>query len=392
MKIFSAPLILPLVLLTGYAAKSQTNLPPITLKEAFQNDFVIGAAINASVIWEKNAAEVALVKRQFNSISPENVLKWESVHPEPGIYDFQAADRYVQFGLANKMFIVGHNLIWHHQTPDWVFRDNSGNFVDRNTLLGRMRDHIFTVAGRYRGKINGWDVVNEAVDENGELRDSPWRKIIGDDYIAKAYEFAHEADPQAQLYYNDFDLESRRKQKGAIALIKQLQAQGVKITGVGLQEHDTLKQPSSRRVDQTISTFEKLGLKVMITELDVNVLPSPTKRLDAEVSRNFQSSPKWDPYTNGLPDPVQRQLARRYADLFSVFLKHRECISRVTFWGVTDGDSWLNTYPIRGRTDYPLLFDRAGKGKPAFEAVLKIAQSQKVAANTSREESSAAHY
>ena len=208
-----------------------------TLKDVFKNDFLIGAALNESQFCESNLVEAAIAKTQFNSISPENALKWESVHPKAGQFDFTMADHYVDFGIKNHMFVIGHNLIWHHQTPDWVFRDDKGNDVDRDTLLKRMREHIFTVVDRYKGKIFGWDVVNEALNENGTLRDSQWRKIIGDDYIAKAFEFAHEADPKTELYYNDFALENSAKRAGAVELVKKLQAQGVKIAGVGLQGH-----------------------------------------------------------------------------------------------------------------------------------------------------------
>jgi len=363
-------------LLTGCLTRHLPAPQAPALKDAFKNDFLIGAALNASVFSGSNAAEAALVKQQFNSISPENVLKWESVHPRPGVFDFTAADRYVQFGVQNHLIIIGHNLIWHHQTPGWVFRDDRGNYVDRDTLLARMRQHIFTVVGRYRGKIFGWDVVNEALNEDGTLRDSPWRKIIGDDYIAQAFEFAHQADPRAELYYNDFGLENEPKRAGAVALIKKLQAQGIPISGIGLQGHYGLDTPSTAQVDETISAFAQLGLKVMITELDVNVLPTPAGPLDAEISRRFQPGARWNPYPDSLPDSVQQQLAQRYADLFAVFLKHRGSLSRVTFWGVTDADSWLNNYPIPGRTDYPLLFDRAGKPKPAFFAVLKTARTE----------------
>ena len=347
-----------------------------TLKEAFQNDFLIGVALNPEQFCQANSAEATIVKRQFNSISPENVLKWEVIHPLPGKYDFTLADRYVDFGVTNKMFVVGHTLVWHSQTPDWVFRDDKGNFVDRETLLARMREHIFAVAGRYRGKIAGWDVVNEALDGQGALRDSPWRKIIGDDYVAKAFEFAHEADPQAELYYNDYALENESKRGGAVALVKKLQAQGVKIAGIGLQGHYDLNWPTSGQLDEAISAFEKLGLKVTITELDVNILPTPGQALSADVSERYRMSAGLNPYTNGLPDAVQQQLAQRYADLFAVFLKHRASVSRVTIWGVTDGNSWLNDWPVQGRTSYPLLFDRAGKPKPAFDAVLKTAREK----------------
>lgn len=342
-----------------------------TLKQTFQNDFLIGAALNPAQFCESNPAEAALVKRQFNAISPENVLKWEKIHPEPGTYDFTLADRYVAFGESNKMFIVGHTLIWHEQIPSWVFEDAKGKPVDRETLLSRMREHIMTVVGRYKGKIGGWDVVNEALDDKGQLRRSPWMKIIGEDFLLKAFQYAHEADPQAELYYNDFGLEKPDKRAGAIVLIKKLQSQGVHVTAVGMQGHYRMDWPEEKQLDETIVSFSQLGVKVAITELDVDVLPPATASQGADVSMNFALRAELNPYANGLPDSVQQELAGRYADLFKVFLKHRPEIIRVTLWGVTDGNSWLNNWPVRGRRSYPLLFDRTGKPKPAFEAVVK---------------------
>lgn len=347
-----------------------------TLKDAFANDFMVGAALNASVFTEENRKEAAIVEAQFNTISPEDVLKWESIHPQPGKFDFSLADRYVAFGVKNKMFIIGHNLIWHSQTPDWVFHNADGSLVDRDTLLARMREHISTVVGRYQGKIGGWDVVNEALNGDGTLRNSLWRQIIGDDYLAKAFEFAHAADPKAQLYYNDFSCEDLPKRTGMLALLKTLQSQGVKITGVGLQGHYRLDGPPVSDVDETISAISKRGLKVMITELDIDVLPRVDQARGADVSLKVEGRADLNPYTNGLPDSVQQQLAQRYADLFSVFVKHRGEITRVTFWGVADGDSWLNRWPVEGRTSYPLLFDRQGKSKLAFQSVIKTAPAK----------------
>ena len=355
--------------LFGVNARAQT-----VLKDAFKDDFRIGVALNQAAFDGENSNADAIVKAQFNSISPENVLKWESVQPRPGQFNFSEADRYVEFGQRNGMFIIGHNLIWHQQTPRLVFEDDQGNPVDRDTLLSRMRAHIFTVVGRYRGKIGGWDVVNEALNEDGTLRESPWRKIIGDDYLVKAYQFAHAADPQAELYYNDYSLENLPKRNGAIALIKQLQAAGVHLTAIGLQEHDRLDWPKTNQVAETISGFAALGLKVMITELDVDVLPAATGSNGAEVSMNVAMQAELNPYTNGLPDSVQQKLAQRYADLFSVFVRHHDSITRVTFWGVTDADSWLNNWPVRGRTSYPLLFGRDFQPKPAFNAVIATAR------------------
>ncbi len=343
------------------------------LKNAFKNDFLIGAAVNQSQFEGDSPREAAIVQAQFDTISPENVLKWESVHPEPDEFDFRDADQYVAFGEKNHMFIIGHNLIWHNQTPKWVFQDDKGNPISRDALIARMRKHIMTVVGRYKGRIGGWDVVNEALNEDGTLRNSPWQQIIGDNYLVLAYQFAQEADPNAQLYYNDYSLENLPKRKGAIALIKNLQAHGVKIYALGLQEHDKMDWPSTNDVDQTITEFAQLGIKVMVTELDIDLLPPATQSQGAEVSMSVAARADLNPYANGLPDDIQQKLAHRYADLFSVFVAHHHDITRVTFWGVTDADSWLNNWPVPGRTSYPLLFDRAGNPKSAFYAVIKTA-------------------
>jgi endo-1,4-beta-xylanase len=338
-----------------------------TLKDAFQDDFRIGVAINQKQFDDEDQRGDPIVKAQFNALSPENILKWESIHPEPGRYDFAEPDRYVEFGEKNHMLIVGHTLVWHNQTPKWVFQDTNGNPVTRTVLLERMRDHIHTVVGRYRGRIKIWDVVNEALQDDGKLRKSPWEQIIGDDYIEKAFQYAHEADPDAVLRYNDYSLENGPKQKGAIALIKKLQAEGIPVTAIGLQDHVQMDWPTREQEDAAISAFASLGLKVMITELDVNVLGG---KQTAEITEMAHSGGS-NVYTNGLPPVVQQELAKRYADLFRVFVKHHNDISLVTFWGVTDGDSWLN---MRGRVNHPLLFDRAGQPKPAFDAVVRVAQ------------------
>jgi endo-1,4-beta-xylanase len=369
---FVAAAALNLLLLT-FSFLAADQAPP-ALKEAFKGSFLIGAALNPAEFTESDARDAALVKAQFDSITPENVLKWEKVHPEPDRYDFALADKYVAFGEKNHMFIVGHTLVWHHQTPKWVFEDAKGNPVDRETLLRRMREHIQTVVGRYKGRINGWDVVNEALNDDGALGQTPWLKITGEEYVAKAFEFAHEADPKAELYYNDYSLENEAKRNGAIELIRKLRAQGVPVTGVGFQGHYVIDWPSVAQLDAAIAAFANLGVRVMITELDVDVLPRALQYRGADISAKAELQPKLNPYTNGLPDSVQQTLAKRYADLFGVFLKHRGVLTRVTFWGVTDASSWLNNWPVRGRTNYPLLFDRDGRPKPAFDAVIGVAR------------------
>jgi endo-1,4-beta-xylanase len=367
-------LVLAITALLVDCATSQNHpAAAMTLKDAYKNDFLIGVAINKSQFEGGDQRGIPIIESQFNSISPENVLKWEFVHPEPGQFEFTDADRYVEFGEKNHMFIIGHNLVWHEQTPPWVFRDAKGKPLTRDALLQRLHEHILTVVGRYKGRIKGWDVVNEALNEDGSLRKSPWERIIGDDYIEKAFQYAHEADPQAELHYNDYSLENEPKRKGAIALIKKLKAEGIPITAIGLQDHVKMDWPTPAQEDATISAFAALGVRVMITELDVDIVPATQHNRTADVTLNNQAASGANAYTNGLPAAQQQALAARYANLFRVFVKHRADIERVTFWDVTDGDSWLNA---RGRTDYPLLFDRHGQPKPAFYAVLKVAQDQ----------------
>ncbi len=360
------------LLAAGLLAGCTTNhaADPMTLKDAYKNDFLIGVAINQAQFTDQDQRGDPIIKTQFNCISPENILKWESVHPRPDEYDFAGPDQYVAFGETNHMAIIGHTLVWHNQTPGWVFKDEQGNPLTRDALLKRLHDHIQTVVGRYKGRIKGWDVVNEALNEDGTLRNSPWRKIIGDDYIEKAFEYAHEADPDADLHYNDYSLENEPKRNGAIALIKKLKSEGIHITAVGLQGHVKMDWPTSKQEDETISAFAKLGVKVMISELDIDVVPASQHNRTADIAANAHQSGGANDYANGLPEKMQQELAERYAELFKVFVKHRNDITRVTFWGVTDGDSWLNG---RNRVNYPLLFDRAGQPKPAFYSVLKVA-------------------
>ena len=297
------------------------------------------------------------------------------VHPSPDKYDFNGSDRYVEFGEKHGMYVIGHTLVWHRQTPDWVFEDGNGKPASRDLLLSRLRDHIHTVVGRYKGRIKGWDVVNEAIEANGTMRQSKWLKIIGEDYVARAFKFAHEADPNAQLYYNDYSLENEPKRSGAIELIKKLQAAGIPVAAVGLQGHNRLNWPTVEQQDATIASFAKLGIKVNITELDMDVLPAVSEETGPGLKLTPELEAKLNPFASSLPEGVEKEQAKRYGELFAVYLKNADVIDRITFWGVTDGDTWLNNWPVRGRTNYPLLFDREGKAKPAFDAVLNVARS-----------------
>ncbi len=344
------------------------------LKEVFREDFQIGAALNETQIYGNDPIANPIIKKHFNTITSENILKWENIHPEPALYDLKAADKYVVLGERNGMFIVGHTLVWHSQTPAWVFEDRFGNRVSRAVLLDRLEQHIRNIVGTYRGRIHAWDVVNEALNEDGTLHASPWLEIIGEDYIEKAFRFAHEADPTAELYYNDYALESEPKRKGAIKLIKKLLNQGVPLTAVGLQGHNNLSFPSRSEQDQTIKDFARIGVKVMISELDISVLPNGWDYREQNIPKN---SPLWkylNPYPTSLPAEVQDRQEQRFEELFDVYYNNRKNIKRITFWNVTDADSWLNYLPINGRTDYPLLFDRNGKAKPALSKIISNRQ------------------
>jgi endo-1,4-beta-xylanase len=347
------------------------------LKDAFAGDFLIGTAVNGPQILGIDKEAKPFLIKHFNAITPENAMKWERIHPSPGRYDFALADSITGFALANGMFITGHTLIWHSQTPDWVFRDSLGNPLTRNALLERMKDHIFTIVGHYKGRVQSWDVVNEAVDDNGQIRRSKWYEIIGDDYIEKAFEYAHEADPDAELYYNDYNNEEPLKRAGVINIVKNLKEKGCRVDGVGIQGHWHLDSPDFKIVDESIIEYSALGIKVMITEMEINVVPTPSWLYGADISKMAEYKDSLNPYVSGLPDSVQTMLSNRYADLFGVLLKHKGTVSRVTFWGIHDGYSWKNDWPIPGRTNYPLLFDRNYLPKPAYYAVIKEARKMK---------------
>ncbi|MCE5185244.1 MAG: endo-1,4-beta-xylanase [Planctomycetaceae bacterium] len=347
------------------------------LKDVFADQFLIGAAVNDHQMQGRAPEETALVVRQFNTITPENVLKWEAVHPQPDKYDFAAADRFVEFGEKNDMFIVGHTLVWHSQTPRWVFEDADGKPLTRDALLARLKDHIATIMGRYKGRIGGWDVVNEAVEDDGSLRKTKWLDGIGDDYIAKAFEFARQADPDAKLYYNDYNMYKLEHAKGVAKLIRSLQEKGIRVDGIGIQGHWGLDYPSMDELNAALAVFAELKVPLMITEMDITVLPSASRNRGADISQSAELRKELNPYSDGLPEEMQQKLAARYGELFKVLVQHADLFERVTFWGVQDGNSWRNNWPVRGRTDYPLLFDRQCKPKPAFDAVVKAAQERK---------------
>jgi endo-1,4-beta-xylanase len=353
-----------------------------TLKQVYADAFLIGMSVNGPIVSGQDAASAGLVARHFNSVTPENAMKAEVVNPKPGVFDFSRADAYVTFGEQHGMFIVGHTLIWHNQVPDWFFADKRGKPNTRKAEIERMREHIKAVAGRYVGRVKAWDVVNEVIDEDGSYRSTNWVNAIGDgdELVRQAFKFASEYAPEAELYYNDFNTWRPEKREGIVRMVKMLKSAGIRIDGIGMQGHWGLNYPSLQDIEASIDAFSALGVKVMITELDVDVLP--VTKEGQVIGTAFQHKqfqlPEFkrflDPYRDGLPIEVQAQLTQRYAELFRLFYRKRDVIARVTLWGLHDGMSWKNGYPLPNRINYPLLFDRNRLPKPAFFAVLSIPQ------------------
>lgn len=343
---------------------------------AFADHFLIGAALSQDQILGREPGTLALVADQFNALTAENDMKWERLQPQPGQFDFEAADALVAFAAEHHMDLTGHVLLWHSQTPDWVFTDGAGGDASREQLLGRLERHMKTVMKRYAGRIQAWDVVNEALNEDGSLRDSPWRRILGDDYVVQAFRLAHATDPDVRLVYNDYNLFKPEKRAGAVRLVRSIQAAGVPIHAVGMQGHYSLGYPESlQEVQDSIRAFGALGVQVEITELDVSVLPFPeAAEQGADVNQDLALQARLNPYVNGLPEAVAVAQTTHYLDLFRIFLAESETIARVTFWGVHDGQSWRNGWPMAGRTDYPLAFDRSGAPKPLAGALWTLAE------------------
>ncbi|WP_080241373.1 endo-1,4-beta-xylanase [Spirosoma rigui] len=356
--LFSVPVLLGATLLLGTALVPQAPEP--TLKDAYKNYFPIGVAVAPRNL---TGPESELIIQQFNSVTPENSMKMGPIHPEENRYNWTDTDAIVDFAQKNGIKVRGHNLCWHNQTPRWFFTDADGKQVTKDVLLARLQKHISDVAGRYKGKIYAWDVVNEAVPDTGSgmYRKSKFYEIIGEDYIQKAFEYAHAADPTAQLYYNDYNTENATKRERIYQLVKKLKANGVPIHGVGLQGHWSIYEPTKQELEESINRFASLGLKVQITELDVSVYPKEHERREKRPTDKSE-------YT---PEMVEKQ-ATHYKMLFDVFRKHKNAITNVTFWNVSDKTSWLDNFPVPGRKDYPLLFDQNYQPKKAYAGVVRF--------------------
>lgn len=364
----------------AFLSATGSNQIPSSLKTAYQDAFLLGSAVNHDIVLGRDKESQQIVIDQFNTITVENAMKAQTLNPRPDVYNFVPADQFVEFGEKHRMFIIGHTLVWHNQTPDWFFKDEDGNPKTPSALKERMRSYIEAVAGRYAGRVHAWDVVNEVIDNDGSYRQTTWVEGFGsgDEMVKSAFKFASEYAPDTELYYNDFNAWRPTKRDGIMRMVRMLQNEGIRIDGIGIQGHWGLNYPKNEYIEAAIDSFYSLGVKVMITELDVDVLPLTREgQIIGQIMSHNQFQLEefktyLDPYQDGLPEKEQQMLAERYEELFKIFYKKRDKIDRVTLWGINDGMSWKNNYPIPGRINYPLLFDRNKKPKQAYNAVLKV--------------------
>ena len=369
---------LSLLLLAGSLSVDAAQDP--ALKNTFADSFKMGVAVNQDIVTGKNAAAQSIIAKQFNTVTLENAMKAEVIYPQQGKVDFSGADAFIDFAKQNNMFTVAHTLVWHNQTPDWFFTNSKNGPNTPAEQLEQMRKHIELVAGRYKNKVDAWDVVNEVIADDGSYRPTVWVNRVGDgDTMVKAaFKYAQQYSPNTELYYNDFNAWRPEKRDGIIRMIKMLQKEGIRIDGIGIQAHWGLNFPKMQYIEQAIDAYAALGIKVMITELDIDVLPL-TK--EGQITGTDMMKPQFqleefetylDPYKNGLPSDVEAQLNARYKALFELFYAKRDKIDRVTFWGLHDGMSWKNDYPIPNRTNYPLLWDRNLNPKPVIKTIADV--------------------
>jgi len=349
------------IILSGFISLSSLHAQDTKgLKDYYKDYFLVGVAVSPRMM--EPGPESALILQHFSSMTPENAMKMGPIHPEENRYNWEPADKIVDFAQKNGLKVRGHTLCWHNQTPNWFFTKN-GQTVTKEELLARMKQHITDVVGRYKGKLYAWDVVNEAVPDKGDeiYRNSKFYEIIGEEYIEKAFEYAHAADPNALLFYNDYNTENASKRDRIYQLVKKLKDKGVPIHGVGLQGHWSVYEPTAKELEESISKFASLGLQVQITEMDVSVYVKEHERREKRPTD-----------ITAFPPEIQKKQAEHYKMLFEVFRKHKKHLTGVSFWNLSDKSTWLDAFPFPGRKDYPLLFDESNKPKPAYFEVIKF--------------------
>lgn len=357
---------------TTSPAETSSPQAPVTLKEAAHGKFKVGVGVSARIATSEQ--DWPLLTSQFSIITPENCMKPQAIQPNEGDFHFQDADVFMKFAVQQKLQVVGHCLVWakDDRTPSWWLKDGEID-VSKAVLLLRMKKHIDTVTQRYGDKISMWDVVNEALSDGGEgyLRDSVWSRTANEEFIVEAFQYARENCPDALLIYNDYQCDLPSKRAKLVRLLKSLKAQGAPVDAMGLQGHCELDSVPFKDLEATFAAMREIGMKVVISELDIDVVKR--NKWWSEGGKYRAELASFDPYKDGCPPEILQRQADQYAELFRIFAANCDVIARVSFWNLHDGQSWLNYFPWQ-RTNHPLLFDRQGVSKPAYDAVIKAMQ------------------
>lgn len=351
----------------------KTTFAQNTLWEAYRDYWYTGVSVNQWEVEGDQAADWPIITKNFNWVVAENCMKCEVVHPKEGVYDFTLADQFVNKAKAAGLKVLGHCLIWHSQCAPWFHYDDEGNLVSAEVLKQRMREHIYTVVSHFKGRVDAWDVVNEAFEDDGTPRKSLFYQILGTDYIPLAFQYAHEADPSIQLYYNDYSMNKAQKVEGVANFFRPLIQQGLPVTAIGMQGHMVLEGNNLvKEYDHAIKTIASVGVPTFFSEVDLTVLPNPYGFSGANISDAFAYRPEMDPYTKGLTKEKEAEVEQFWIDFYQMLLRHHENILRVNFWCLNDAVSWRNDFPIKGRTDYATLFDRENKPKPFVQKLIDL--------------------
>ncbi|MDR2701854.1 MAG: endo-1,4-beta-xylanase [Spirochaetaceae bacterium] len=329
------------------------------LKDAWKHTFRVGTAVGGAVLEHKEADEI--ITRHFSSITPENTLKFGPIHPEENRWDWKEMDSIAGYARQKGVVLRGHTLVWHNQTPSWLFRSGSGDEpVSKNQLFKRLEDHIAALTERYNDVVYAWDVLNEVIDvEKGDngFRLSSWYKIGGREIYEFAFKCMRQASPTAKLFYNDYNIEEGEKMEATVRFLSELLDSGIPVQGVGIQGHWYYNFPPEETLRTSIERYSALGLDVEFTEVDISAYEFNDRRDKAD-------------YYTSIPEQILRQQAQRYKELFLIAANY-PAVKNITIWGIADNHTWLDNFPVAGRKNWPLLFDETYQAKEVVSTLIE---------------------
>ena len=357
-----------------------------SLAEAYRDYWYTGVSVNQWEVEGDQESHWDVITKNFNWVVAENCMKCEVIHPQEGVYDFTLADKFVDKAKAAGLKVQGHCLIWHSQCAPWFHFDKDGKLVSREELKKRMREHIYTIVSHFKGRIDAWDVCNECFEDDGSPRKSLFWQILGTDYIPLAFQYAHEADPNVQLFYNDYSMNKPTKVEGVANFFRPLIEQGLPVTAIGMQGHMILEDAKELlpQYDHSIKTIAALGVPTFFSELDLSVLPNPYGFSGANVSDRFTYTPEKDPFKEGLTKEKEAEINQYWVDFYKMLIPHKDNILRVNFWCLNDANSWRNDFPIQGRSDYATLYDRQNQPKGMIQEIINLVKPEQTTKKNKR--------